>query len=77
MSNPEKAKRVLVVDDLAIVRHTVVEILKRLGREPIEAEDGQVALISLDKKPVNVVILALHMPVKDGFETLAELRADT
>lgn len=79
MTNPKHAgsKRVLVVDDSAIVRHTVVEILKRLGCEPSEAEDGQAALELLRQQPVDVVILDLHMPVKDGFKTLTQLRADS
>ena len=70
------AGRVLVVDDSAIVRHTVTEILKRLGCETLEAEDGEAALGLLDAEPVDVVILDIHMPVKGGFETLEELRAD-
>ncbi len=78
MSNPaQEAKRVLVVDDSAVVRHAVVEILKSLGCEPYEAEDGQTAIDLLDQHAVDVIILDLHMPVKDGFETLAELRADS
>jgi CheY-like chemotaxis protein len=59
------------------VRHTVVEILKSLGCEPHEAEDGQAAIDLLQQQPVDVIILDLHMPVKDGFETLEELRADS
>lgn len=78
ISNPAaEAKKVLVVDDSAIVRHTVVEILKSLGCEPHEAEDGQAAIDLLQLQAVDVIILDLHMPVKDGFETLEELRADS
>ena len=72
----KESRRVLVVDDSAIVRHTVTEILKRLGCEVHEAENGESALKLLEAEPVDLVILDIHMPVKGGFETLEELRAN-
>jgi CheY-like chemotaxis protein len=76
--NPDtlRGKRVLVVDDSAIVRHTVVGILQSLGFDPEEADDGKTALAALQKGVPDAVILDIHMPGKGGFETLTEMRAD-
>jgi CheY-like chemotaxis protein len=69
------ARRILIVDDSAIVRHTVAHMLRRLGFVPIEAADGEQALVKIRRSPPDAVILDIHMPVKDGLTTLAELRA--
>ncbi len=70
------AKRVLVVDNSAVVRHSISAMLLRIGCQISEAEDGDEALRLIASQPPDLVILDLYMPNKDGFETLAEIRAN-
>jgi adenylate cyclase len=71
--------RILVVDDTAFNRQLVARLLRGLGHEPVEAENGQDALDRLrdpDVPPIDVILLDILMPVMDGYETLAALGAD-
>jgi two-component system, NtrC family, nitrogen regulation response regulator NtrX len=63
-------KRVLIVDDEKNIRLSLSTFLKVEGFDTLESEDGDSALIMLDKEDVDAVILDLVMPGKDGFETL-------
>jgi predicted ATPase/signal transduction histidine kinase/DNA-binding response OmpR family regulator/tRNA A-37 threonylcarbamoyl transferase component Bud32 len=65
---------VLVVDDKWENRALLLNILKPLGFEVIEAENGQTGLSrALFQKP-HLVITDLVMPVMDGFELTRQLR---
>ncbi len=64
--------RVMVVDDSAIARGLIVQMLER--HRPItvvaRAANGEAALAELHRTPVDVVILDLEMPVMDGMTAL-------
>ena len=66
--------RVLVVDDEASVRGLLKKLLSRLGHTVLEASDGVEALERLSGTEVDLVILDMIMPRKDGFATLTEIR---
>jgi adenylate cyclase len=71
--------RILVVDDTAFNRQLLGRLLRGIGHEPVEAEDGRQALDRLrdpDQPPIDVILLDIVMPVMDGYETLAALAAD-
>ncbi len=72
--SPSKSK-ILVVDDSAIVRHTVAEIIRKMGHTVIEAEDGTAVLPLVAEHHPALIILDIHMPEKSGFQALEELRA--
>jgi chemosensory pili system protein ChpA (sensor histidine kinase/response regulator) len=69
--------RILVVDDSRTQRMVTTNQLETLvGVETMTAENGAVAidlLNSADRLP-DVVLLDVEMPVKDGIETLREIR---
>ena len=68
--------RVLVVDDYAPMRRTVVGILRQFGFSGIlQCSDGAAALKILDEEEVDIVIADLHMPQVDGFELLRNIRS--
>ena len=69
-------KLILVVDDSATVRYAVCAILQRIGFRVAEAEDGDCALKLMKEETPDLVILDIHMPVKDGIQTLQEIRAE-
>jgi two-component system chemotaxis response regulator CheY len=67
----------LIVDDSRVVRMACQRIVKGLGYETIEAENGQVALEQLREHPaVDLVLLDWNMPVMDGLEFLRALREE-
>jgi CheY-like chemotaxis protein len=72
---------VLVVDDNSTNRHILVEVLKRWGMVPTEAEGGQRALELLGQgkpthDPYAVILLDSQMPDVDGFEVARFVKAD-
>jgi class 3 adenylate cyclase/CheY-like chemotaxis protein len=73
------AGRILVVDDTPFNRQLLGRLLRGLGHEPVEAEDGRQALARLrevDAPPIDVILLDIVMPEMDGYEVLAALRDD-
>ena len=66
--------RVLMVDDNAINRKVAVGMLKKLNVESLTAVDGENAIEILEKESFDLVLLDVHMPKKDGYETTKEIR---
>lgn len=66
--------RVLVVDDEASVRGLLKKLLSRQGHTVLGAADGVEAIEMLSDTEVDLVILDMIMPRKDGYATLTELR---
>lgn len=68
---------ILVVDDHALIREALRNVLKQLGETitVIEAETGADALRVADSHPdLDVCLLDLNLPDGDGFSVLAEFR---
>jgi DNA-binding response OmpR family regulator len=72
---------ILLVDDDVIDRELFVDAINLVGKgyKVIEAENGQEAIDFLNSSPSlpQLIILDLKMPIKDGRETLKELKAHT
>jgi|GEM_PF-1034875 len=64
---------VLVADDDEAVRSTVTDILRLADYDVLQAANGDEALQVLSRQPVDVLILDLHMPVRDGLSVLEAL----
>jgi len=67
-------KRILIIEDDAPIRRLISRYLRGDGYEVIEAEDGQQGLQSFESQPIDLVLLDMVMPRKDGMETLLDLR---
>ena len=67
---------VLVVDDDADIRASICEILCELGYQCSQAPEGNLALCQLDRQPVELVIIDILMPERDGVETIQAIKAD-
>jgi two-component system, chemotaxis family, chemotaxis protein CheY len=65
---------ILVIDDDARVRRTMVRVLTGAGHSVIEAEEGQKGIVLLCEEKPDLVITDLVMPGKDGIETIREIR---
>src|ERR1700761_7175499 len=67
-------KRILIVDDAALVRHYYRDILERAGFAVGEALNGLEALEKLLADPPDMLVVDINMPRMDGITFLAELR---
>ncbi len=64
------AKRILVVDDEASIREALSKVLRAEGYEVALAETGAEAIERYSGEPIDLVLLDLNLPVKNGWETL-------
>jgi CheY-like chemotaxis protein len=69
-------KTVLVADDKATGRELVRTVLENGGYTVIEAADGIEALRLARETLPDLIILDIHMPGRDGFGVIEELRRD-
>lgn len=60
--------RVLVIDDEAIVRETLAELVTRLGCTVDEAANGEAGIEALSHAPYDVVFVDMRMPKLTGTE---------
>lgn len=67
--------RILVVEDEAVFRHSLVSYLSRDGATVFQAEDGIEALSAATLYHPDVVLCDLNMPNMDGHEVIACLSA--
>jgi two-component system nitrogen regulation response regulator NtrX len=75
MQPHRQRKRILVVDDDPSIRSALGKLLTTAGHEVIPAENGAEATRRWRELGADLVILDIFMPVMDGLETLAALRA--
>ncbi|MGI5977622.1 MAG: response regulator transcription factor, partial [Candidatus Limivicinus sp.] len=69
-------KKILVLEDEQNIRSFVVINLRRSGYEPIEAENGTIALEKLKVNPdISLALLDVMLPDIDGFEVCRRIRA--
>jgi len=70
------AEKILVVDDVKMMRMILMRILNGEGYTVYEAESGASALELLECSSVDLIILDIKMPDMDGFELVRRLRSD-
>ena len=69
--------KVLVVDDFATMRRIVKGVLKQLGFVNIvEAEDGSIALDTLKKEEIGLIVSDWNMPNMTGLDLLKAVRGE-
>jgi CheY-like chemotaxis protein len=66
---------ILIVDDDAALRNTIVFDFKRKGFDVLSAENGLSAMELIRAKQVHLVISDIRMPKGDGVKLLEEIRA--
>jgi len=69
-------KKILVVDDSALMRRVLCDIINADERFKVvdEANNGEVALNLLQQNTYDAVVLDVNMPKMDGIELLKELK---
>jgi DNA-binding response OmpR family regulator len=68
-------KRLLVVDDDPSIRESMGKILKENGYEVLLAENGEEAEKILGTEKVELLLLDLEMPKKDGWDVFEGVRS--
>jgi len=63
-------KRVLLVDDERSIRESLSKILRAENYEVVLAENGQEAIEKHSAERIDLLILDINMPVKNGWATL-------
>jgi EAL domain-containing protein (putative c-di-GMP-specific phosphodiesterase class I)/DNA-binding response OmpR family regulator len=66
---------VLVADDDEALRRLYVRALGRAGIATLEAADGYEALRTVEREPIALLLLDIHMPGVDGVSIVEQLRA--
>jgi len=68
----------LIVDDDEFNRQLVISLLAKIPSIVfLEAEDGEEALSILEQREVDMILLDLHMPKMDGYETLKAIKKES
>lgn len=65
---------ILIVDDDPTIRAIATEFLRDGDHAIVEATDGNEALRILTAAPIDLMVLDMLMPGKDGLETIMEAR---
>ena len=66
--------KVLIVEDNAVSRELLRELLEPRGYTVIEACDGQEALRMIEQTEPDLLLLDIGMPVLDGFAVVRKIR---
>lgn len=67
--------KVLIVDDIVINRFILKEIIRKMGHESIEFENGLKALDYFRENDADLIFLDIEMPVMNGIETARHIRS--
>jgi DNA-binding NtrC family response regulator len=71
----DQSRRVLVVDDDAVVGHSINRVLTEQGFEVQEAMSGSDALAELDHQHYDMVFTDIRMPGMDGLDMTARVKS--
>lgn len=74
--NVIKIKSVLIVEDDKFLSNIHKARFAKEGYETRHATNGEEAIKMAREKKPDLILLDLIMPIKDGFETLQELKSD-
>jgi DNA-binding NtrC family response regulator len=70
-------QRIMIVDDDPGIRRSLDALLSRAGYQVVQAGDGSEAIRLWRELGADLVITDLHMPKKDGIQTIVELLTHT
>jgi len=73
-SGQNKHYRVLVADDHKSTRIVLNHFLKKMGYLPIEAVDGNECVSILEEEKIDILLLDINMPNKDGSDVMNYLQ---
>jgi len=69
-----KTINILVAEDNAINQLLIKKVLQKLDFKVTIVENGKLAIEALERDVYDVLLLDLHMPIMDGYETASAIR---
>lgn len=66
--------KILVIDDDDQIRGMLKELLELEGFEVLEAKNGEEGVKLFFENPVHLIITDIIMPIKDGIETILDIK---
>jgi signal transduction histidine kinase len=69
-------KKVLLVEDNKMNQVLARKVLMAKGMEVDIAENGKIAIEKLQKNSYRIILMDIHMPVMDGFDTTEHIRSN-
>jgi two-component system cell cycle response regulator DivK len=70
------SKRILVVENQEDNRQIIRDMLADTDYEISEAENGEEALAVVAKQRPDLILMAVQLPIMDGYEVARQIRAD-
>jgi len=70
-------QRILVIDDEPTALDVICKILEHAGYDTLVAKNGQEGVDVFKEQSCDLVITDMVMPVKDGLQTILDLRTDS
>jgi two-component system CAI-1 autoinducer sensor kinase/phosphatase CqsS len=67
-------RTVMIVDDNHSLRSITSIMLEKQGLHVIQAENGQIALQTLEEEDVDLILMDIEMPVMDGLTATRHIR---
>jgi two-component system, NtrC family, sensor kinase len=74
MSSSEEKATILVVDDSKIIRLSISRIVEKLGYNSLSAANGESCLEMLNSRHIDLLLLDVKMPIRNGLEVLSYIR---
>jgi two-component system, cell cycle response regulator DivK len=69
-------KCILVVEDQAVSRQIIRDMLAPTDYEIIEAENGEQALAAIAKQRPDLILMDIQLPIMDGYTATRRIKAD-
>lgn len=76
LAAPAVRKDILIVEDNAINRSVLRDMLENLGHVVTEAENGEGGVQAAQAQAFGLILMDISMPVMDGIEATAHIRRD-
>jgi DNA-binding response OmpR family regulator len=67
-------KKILVIEDDRSLQNALVEMLTQEKYETVSAFDGEEGLQKIKEEKPDLILLDIVLPIKDGYEVLAEIK---
>ncbi len=69
-----KTLRILIVDDIFTNRLLLSELIRTLGHQSVQAENGKQAIDFYEAENFDLILMDIEMPVMNGLETTNYIR---
>jgi signal transduction histidine kinase len=69
-------KKILLIDDEAYIRSSMMAFLEDVGFEVLEAENGRIGIEQFSSQKPDLILCDLRMPEMDGLQVLAHVRRE-